>query len=60
MAMTVLDVQYRQRTHFGDHAFSAAGPLCWNGLPHGIRLPDSVDSFKAELKTYLFVKAYPI
>src|SRR6218665_4129356 len=23
----------RMRTHFGDRAFSAAGPRCWNSLP---------------------------
>jgi len=23
----------RMNTHFGDHAFSAAGPRCWNSLP---------------------------
>src|SRR6218665_35967 len=49
----------RMRTHFGDRAFSAAGLRCWNSLPPVIRLADSVDSFKAQLKTYLFTKAYP-
>ena len=28
-------------------------------LPPVIRLADSVDSFKAQLKTHLFAKAYP-
>src|SRR6218665_1634293 len=28
----------RMRTHFGDRAFSAAGPRCWNNLPPAIRL----------------------
>src|SRR6218665_2938541 len=37
----------RMRTHFGDRAFSAAGPRCWNSLPPVIRFADSVDSFKA-------------
>src|SRR6218665_1718455 len=50
----------RMRTHFGDRAFSAAGPRCWNSLPLAIRLADSVDSFKVQLKTYLFAKAYPV
>src|SRR6218665_3923030 len=50
----------RMRTHFGDRAFSAAGPRCWNSLPPAIRLADSVDSFKVQLKTYLFAKAYPV
>src|SRR6218665_664025 len=50
----------RMRTHFGDRAFSAAGPRCWNSLPPAIRFADSVDSFKVQLKTYLFAKAYPV
>ena len=49
----------RMKTHFGDRAFSAAGPRCWNSLPPVIRLADSVASFKAQLKTHLFAKAYP-
>ena len=40
----------RMKTHFGDRAFSAAGPRCWNILPPVIRFADSVDSFKAQLK----------
>src|SRR6218665_2212689 len=47
----------RMKTHFGDRAFSAAGPQCWNSLPPVIRFADSVDSFKAQLKTHLFVVA---
>jgi len=50
----------RMRTHFGDRAFSAAVPRCWNSLPPAIRFADSVDSFKAQLKTHLFAKAYPM
>src|SRR6218665_3914392 len=50
----------RMRTHFGDRAFSAAGPQCWNSLPPVIRFADSGDSFKAQLKTHLFAKAYPM
>ena len=60
--MSYLEVKYhnvrRMRTHFGDHALSAAGPRCWNSLPPVIRFADSVDSFKAQLKTHLFAKAY--
>src|SRR6218665_2641648 len=48
------------KTHFGDRAFSAAGPRCWNSLPPAIRLADSVDLFKVQLKTYMFAKAYPV
>jgi len=44
----------RMKTHFRDRAFSAASPRCWNSLPPVIGLADSVDSFKAQLKTHLF------
>src|SRR6218665_405151 len=38
------DLQVRRmRTHFGDRAFSAAGPRCWNSLPPAICLANSVD-----------------
>src|SRR6218665_415517 len=53
-------LEWMMRTHFSDRVFSAAGPQCWNSLPPAIRLADSVDSFKAQLKTHLFPKAYPI
>src|SRR6218665_1095480 len=46
----------RMRTYFSDREFSAAGPQCWNSLTPTIPLADSVESFKAQLKTHLFVK----
>ena len=58
-SQTKIDLRVRRmRTLFGDRAFSAAGPRCWNSLPPAIRLADSVESFKSKLKTHLFVKAY--
>src|SRR6218665_1746114 len=48
----------RMKTRFGDRAFSAAGPRCWNKLPAALRAADSIDSFKTGLKTYLFSNAY--
>src|SRR6218665_965067 len=42
----------RMRTHFGDRAFSAAGPRCWNNLLPAIRLADSVDSFNFVQENY--------
>src|SRR6218665_1456222 len=41
----------RMKTRFGDRAFSAAGPRCWNKLPAALRAADSIDSFKTGLKT---------
>src|SRR6218665_151215 len=42
------------KTQFGDHAFSAAAPRCWNRLPASLNAANSIDSFKTTLKTYLF------
>ena len=50
----------RMKTHFDDRAFSDAGPRCQNSLSSVIRLADSMDSFKAQLRTHLFAKAYPM
>ena len=47
-----------QLKFYGDRAFSVAGPTLWNALPKDIRLCKSVDSFKSNLKTHLFKKAF--
>jgi len=44
----------RTCTKFGAQSFAVAAPLEWNRLPHHIRALQSIDSFKAALKTYLF------
>ena len=43
---------------YGDRAFSVAGPALWNDLPDHLKLCTNLDSFKCNLKTYLFKKAY--
>src|SRR6218665_1898070 len=48
----------RMKTRFGDRAFSAAGPRCWNKLSAALRAANLIDSFKTGLKTYLLSKAY--
>jgi len=41
---------------FGRRAFSVAGPMEWNSLPHSLRDPArSTDSFRSAWKTHLFV-----
>ena len=47
-----------QLKYYGDRAFSVAGPTLWNALPKEIRLCKSVDSFKSNLKTHFFKKAF--
>ena len=42
----------------GDRAFAHAAPTLWNSLPLSIRESCGVPSFKSNLKTYLFKKAF--
>jgi len=48
----------RTRTKLGDRAFSAAAPLLWNSMPSTLRDQQNIDTFKKQLKDYLFVSAY--
>jgi len=42
---------------FGRRRFSVVGPSTWNLLPDSLRdLELSLDTFKRQLKTYIFVK----
>ena len=43
---------------YGDRSFRVAGPTLWNKLPLKIRLSESVEEFKSQLKTHLFKCAY--
>jgi len=53
-ATTAQYVKPRLRTVFGERAFSFAGPKSWNDLPSLPHTVTSTDSFKRQLKTYLF------
>ena len=46
------------RTLYGERYFKYHCAVEWNTLPHDIRSYESLDSFKAKLKTYLFSLAY--
>jgi hypothetical protein len=50
----------RTRTSIGSRAFSVAGPAAWNALPQPLRDIKSTDSFKNQLKTFLFKLHYII
>ena len=43
---------------YGDRTFSVNAPREWNMLPLDVRLSNSVDSFKRNLKTHLFKQAF--
>ena len=44
----------RSQSRSGDRAFSRAGPRLWNALPTDIRLIESLDRFKGQVKHLLF------
>ena len=44
----------------GERAFSVRAPNIWNALPMSIRQADTIASFKSNLKTYMFRKAFPL
>lgn len=43
---------------WGDLSFEAVAPRLWNALPLCLRVADSVESFKRQLKTLLFKQAF--
>ena len=45
---------------YGERAFSVAAPRLWNKLPLQIRFSSSEAVFKANLKTYLFKRAFDL
>ena len=45
---------------YGERAFSICAPKLWNALPSDLRCCTSLDSFKKDLKTHLFKKAYKV
>lgn len=51
----------RQRTRLklGERSFSCAGPRAWNSLPPSLHELTDTNTFKRNLKTFLFKQAYP-
>jgi len=43
---------------YGDRAFSASAPKLWNDIPEAIKCSENLDSFKRNLKTYLFKRYF--
>ena len=44
---------------FGEQTFSFVAASLYNSIPSHIKLSPSLDSFKSNLKTYLFKQAFP-
>ena len=45
---------------FADRSFSFTAPRLYNRLPPEIKQLETIDSFKKQLKTYLFMRAYHV
>jgi len=56
----LLDEPRANLNTYGEGAFSVAAPRFWNKLPFQIRLSSSEAVFKANLKTYLFKRAFDL
>ena len=50
----LLQTNYFPQTNLGRRAFSFYAPRQWNCLPESLRHNDDIESFKSQLKTYLF------
>ena len=44
----------KTNTAYGKRSFASTAPELWNAIPISLMNPESVNSFKAQLKTYLF------
>ena len=56
-AMT-LKVPFTRSSHVKESTFAHAAPALWNTLPLDLRNEENFGNFKANLKTFLFSKAY--
>ena len=54
----LLDFPKMSYKKYGKAAFCFYGPTAWNKLPVHLRQAPSVDSFKAQLKTYFYTLAF--
>ena len=53
-----LSVTHHNKITVGGRAFTHRAPLLWNSLPQAVRDSNSLDIFKANLKTHLFSLHY--
>ena len=58
MSEKTLVVPMRNMKTFGERAFSFQVPKVWNDLPIHLKNCNTLPTFKKQLKTYLFKKAY--
>jgi len=52
--LRVPSIEGHKKKSFGVRSFECAAPQLWNGLPLVLREANSRESFKRQLKTFLF------
>ena len=55
---SILHIDFTYSVTMGDRAFSVYAPKKWNKLPFSLRHAESLEIFKKNLKTYLFIIAF--
>ena len=58
MGMLLTRASVKFKVTLGDRAFKSSAPKLWNSLPLSIRNIQSLNKFKAQIKTYLFKLAF--
>ena len=53
-----LKVKFTRKRTFADRSFAIAAPKLWNQLPASLKEITSNDTFKKQIKTHLFCKAF--
>ena len=57
-AQGLLPTARARTTQVHKQSFALVGPRIWNSLPDHIKMTNTIDKFKASLKTHLFQKCY--
>jgi hypothetical protein len=55
---TCFEVPFTRSSLIKESTISVAGPALWNSLPNDIKMLDSIDAFKKNLKTILFAEHF--
>ena len=59
-ARRLLKIPRTSKCTFADRSFSVCGPRLWNELSEMLHVAPDLQTFKKELKTYLFRQAYEL
>ncbi len=56
----LLKTQHTHKTAYGLRSFRVTAPILWNRLPKQLKRAPTLESFKSQLKTVLFKRAYDL